>query len=144
MATKSTLISAINAQLTAIITQAKVRLASLQLVNEIYPTTPNETQSTDVLTSADANFDYDLNFTKIGRLVHVTGTATNASGSILSFGSNVFEFKTGEFYPNTTINQVFNSGGIAFSITASGELQALTSITVGDTIYFNFNYSTQD
>lgn len=144
MATKSTLISAINAQLTAIITQAKVRLASLQLVNEIYPTTQNETQATDVLTTADANFDYDLNFTKIGRLVHVTGTATNASGSILGFGSNVFEFKTGEFYPNTTINQVFNSGGIAFSITASGELQALTSITVGDTIYFNFNYSTQD
>lgn len=144
MATKTNLISAINTQLTAIITQAKVRLASLQLVNEVYPTTQNETQSTDVLTTADANFEYDLNFTKIGRLIHVTGTGTNVSGSILGFGSNVFEFKTGEFYPNTTINQVFNSGGIAFSITASGELQALTSITVDDTIYFNFNYSTQD
>lgn len=146
MATKTTITSLINSNLadSSDILASEHRAVEIALLNAFYPTTQNETQATDVLTTADANFDYDLNFTKIGRLVHVTGTATNVSGSILGFGSNVFEFKTGEFYPNTTINQVFNSGGIAFSITASGELQALTSITVGDTIYFNFNYSTQD
>jgi len=144
MATKTNLISAINTQLTAIITQAKVRLASLQLVNEVYPTTQNETQATDVITTASADFDYNLNFTKIGRLVHVTGTITNVSGSILGFGANVFEFKATEFYPNTTLTQVVNANDLNLTINASGEFQSISPIGVGQIVYLNFNYSTQD
>lgn len=144
MATKTNLISAINTQLTAIITQAKVRLASLQLVNEVYPTTQVETQSTDVITTASADFDYNLNFTKIGRLVHVTGTITNVSGSILGFGANVFEFKATEFYPNTTLTQVVNANDLNLTINASGEFQSISPIGVGQIVYLNFNYSTQD
>lgn len=144
MATKTNLISAINTQLTAIITQAKVRLASLQLVNEVYPTTQNETQTTDVITTASADFNYNLNFTKIGRLVHVTGTITNVSGSILGFGANVFEFKATEFYPNTTLTQVVNANDLNLTINASGEFQSISPIGVGQIVYLNFNYSTQD
>lgn len=139
---KNDLITAVNTQLTAIITQAKVRLASLNIINELYPTTQIETHTTNVITIADVNFVYNLNFTKIGRLVHVTGTATNVSGIILGFGSNVFEFKSTDFSPNTSINQVLSANGINFSITASNELQALTSIGIGQVIYFNFSYST--
>lgn len=144
MATKTNLISAINTQLTAIITQAKVRLASLQLVNEVYPTTQNETQATDVITTASADFNYNLSFTKIGRLVHVTGTITNVSGSILGFGANVFEFKATEFYPNTTLTQVVNANDLNLTINASGEFQSISPIGVGQIVYLNFNYSTQD
>lgn len=144
MATKTNLISAINTQLTAIITQAKVRLASLQLVNEVYPTTQTETEATDVITTASADFDYNLNFTKIGRLVHVTGTITNVSGSILGFGANVFEFKATEFYPNTTLTQVVNANDLNLTINASGEFQSISPIGVGQIVYLNFNYSTQD
>lgn len=144
MATKTNLISAINTQLTAIITQAKVRLASLQLVNEVYPTTQVETEATDVITTASADFDYNLNFTKIGRLVHVTGTITNVSGSILGFGANVFEFKATEFYPNTTLTQVVNANDLNLTINASGEFQSISPIGVGQIVYLNFNYSTQD
>jgi hypothetical protein len=141
---KSDLITAVNTQLTAIITQAKVRLASLQLVNEVYPTTQVETELIDVITTASADFDYNLNFTKIGRLVHVTGTIRNVSGSILGFGANVFEFKATEFYPNTTITQVVNTNDLNFTINASGELQSISPIGLGQIVYLNFNYSTQD
>jgi len=139
---KSDLITAVNTQLTAIITQAKVRLASLQIINELYPTTQNETQATAVITTADANFEYDLNFTKIGRSVNVTGSISNVSGSILGFGSNVFEFNATEFLPNTTINQLFEVSGVKFTITPSNELQAITSIGSGQVIYINIKYST--
>ena len=77
MATKTNLISAINTQLTAIITQAKVRLASLQLVNEIYPTPISDTQlTTNIVTKISNNFTYNLQFSKVGRNIHIYGSIT--------------------------------------------------------------------
>ena len=103
MATKTNLISAINTQLTAIITQAKVRLASLQLVNEIYPTPISDTQSTtNVVTKIGTYFTYNLQFTKTGRNIHIYGRITNISGSILSDVEEILEVTNSEFEPYTT------------------------------------------
>lgn len=144
MATKTNLITAINGFLSAIVTTLKHRNSMLEVVNEVYPTTQVETHATDVITTASADFDYNLNFTKIGRLVHITGTITNVSGSILGFGANVFEFKATEFYPNTTLTQVVNANDLNLTINASGEFQSISPIGVGQIVYLNFNYSTQD
>lgn len=144
MATKTNLITDINGFLSAIVTTLKHRNSMLEVVNAIYPTTQTETEATDVITTASADFDYNLNFTKIGRLVHVTGTITNVSGSILGFGANVFEFKATEFYPNTTLTQVVNANDLNLTINASGEFQSISPIGVGQIVYLNFNYSTQD
>jgi len=142
MATKTNLITAINGFLSAIVTTLKHRNSMLEVINELYPTTQNETHTTGIITTSNANFVYNLNFTKIGRLVHVTGTATNVSGSILGLDESVFDFKATEFYPNETINQAFSSGNYKFTI--SDKLYLSNSVGNGETIIFNFSYSTQD
>lgn len=144
MATKTNLITAINGFLSAIVTTLKHRNSMLEVVNEIYPTTQVETEASDVITTASADFDYNLNFTKIGRLVHVTGTITNVSGAILGFGATVFQFKDTEFYPNATITQVVNANDLNLTINVSAEFQSISPIGVGQIVYLNFNYSTQD
>ena len=143
MATKTNLISAINTQLTAIITQAKVRLASLQLVNEIYPTPISDTQATtNVVTKISTNFAYNLQFTKTGRNIHVCGSITNVSGSILG-GSveEILEVTNSEFEPYTTYSFICsNSNGNVELSFNSNALALVSSIGVGETIIINQTY----
>ena len=142
MATKTNLISAINTQLTAIITQAKVRLASLQLVNEIYPTPISDTQSTtNVVTKISTNFTYNLQFTKTGRNIHICGIITNISGSILSSVEEILEVTNSEFEPYTNYMLIGSNsnGNVVFSFN-SDALILVTSIGVGETIFINQTY----
>ena len=142
MATQTNLISAINTQLTAIITQAKVRLASLQLVNEIYPTPISDTQSTtNVVTKISTNFTYNLQFTKTGRNIHICGSITNISGSILSSVEEILEVTNSEFEPYTTYNFICGNlnGNVALSFN-SDALTLVSSIGVGETIIINQTY----
>ena len=113
MATQTNLISAINAQLTAIITQAKVRLASLQLVNEIYPTPILDTQdTTNIATKIGINFTYNLQFTKTGRNIHLYGIITNVSGLILDSVEDILKITNPEFEPYTNYTLIgSNSNG---------------------------------
>lgn len=105
MATKTNLISAINTQLTAIITQAKVRLAMSLLTDELYPTIVSETDLTSntITTKNSVNTDlhYDIAIIKQGRNVSIKGNVTNASGSIVSNGTNeeFFEITLAEYLP---------------------------------------------
>ena len=142
MATKTNLISAINTQLTAIITQAKVRLASLQLVNEIYPTPISDTQATtNVVTKISTNFAYNLQFTKTGRNIHVYGSITNISGSILNIVEEILEVTNSEFEPYTTYSFICsNSNGNVELSFNSNALALVSSIGVGETIIINQTY----
>ena len=78
MATKTNLISAINAQLTAIITQAKHRLSMLEFVNEIFP-------SSDTYIVTSGSVQYNLTFTKSGNKCTVSGTIENSTDSIVGW-----------------------------------------------------------
>ena len=142
MATQTNLISAINTQLTAIITQAKVRLASLQLVNEIYPTPISDTQATtNVVTKISTNFTYNLQFTKTGRNIHICGFIKNISGSILSNIEEILEVTNSEFEPYTAYD--FICGNLNGNVVLSFNSDALTlasSIGVGETIIINQTY----
>ena len=142
MATKTNLISAINTQLTAIITQAKVRLASLQLVNEIYPTPISDTQlTTNIVTKISTNFAYNLQFTKTGRNIHVYGLITNISGSILSSVEEILEVTNSEFEPYTNYTLIGSSlnGNVLLSFNSEA-LTLVASMGVGETIFINQTY----
>ena len=143
MATQTNLISAINTQLTAIITQAKVRLASLQLVDEIYPTPISDTQlTTNVVTKIGTKFTYNLQFTKTGRNIHVYGIITNISGSILSSSlEEILEVTNSEFepYTNYTLIGSNSNGNVTFSFN-SDALTLVSSIGVGESIIINQTY----
>ena len=142
MATKTNLISAINAQLTAIITQAKVRLASLQLVNEIYPTPISDTQATtNVVTKISTNFTYKLQFTKTGRNIHVCGSITNVSGSILNSLEDILEVTNSEFepYTNYTLMGSNSNGNINLSFNSEA-LTLVGSMADRETIIVNQTY----
>ena len=143
MATQTNLISAINTQLTAIITQAKVRLASLQLVDEIYPTPISDTQlTTNVVTKIGTKFTYNLQFTKTGRNIHVYGIITNISGSILSSSlEEILEVTNSEFEPYTNYTLIgSNSNGNVTLSFSSDALTLVSSIGVGEIIFINQTY----
>lgn len=142
MATQTNLISAINTQLTAIITQAKVRLASLQLVNEIYPTPISDTQATtNVVTKIGTKFHYNLQFTKTGRNIHLCGSITNISGSILSSVEEILEVTNSEFEPYTNYSLIGSNtnGNVGLSFN-SDALTLVSSMGVGETIIINQTY----
>ena len=105
MATKTNLISAINAQLTALITQAKVRLAMSLLTDELYPTIVSETDlTTNTITtknSVNTDLHYDIAIIKQGRNVSIKGYVTNASSVIVSYGADdeFLEITLAEYLP---------------------------------------------
>ena len=142
MATKTNLISAINAQLTAIITQAKVRLASLQLVNEIYPTPISDTQlTTNVVTKIGTKFIYNLQFSKVGRNIHIYGIITNVSGSILLSLEEILEVTNSEFEPYTNYTLIGSNSNVNVELSLNSDaLTLVTSIGVGETIIINQTY----
>jgi hypothetical protein len=144
--TKSSLISAINTQLTAIITQAKVRLASLELVNEIYPTTIEEFYAPPASVLSITNFlvtdlEYKIKFKKVGNTVFVDGSITNETGLIVS--GEVIEIINSEYLPRTgdSFNCSTNSGAL---LTIVNDKISVSTIGVSENHYFNFTYNTND
>ena len=104
MATKTNLIANINAQLTAIITQAKVRLASSLVVDEIYPTSNQERYNVigNLLSKTnfiDVDVFYDLQIKKSGNTVYVNGVVNNTGDS--AFSGNFLSIVSVEFQEMT-------------------------------------------
>ena len=146
MATKANLISAINAQLTAIITQAKVRLASSLIVDEIYPTTYyenyNETSNVLVITNfQQEGVRYVVSFKKVGNTVFYSGNVFNATTEIKS-GYFIHIVNT-EFLPQT--GKVFwtcASGGQRIEI--SGDSFDIEAVGASENTYFSGQYTTNN
>lgn len=145
MATKSNLLSSINTQLTAIITQAKHRLSMSALVDELYPSVISDTQATTNVLTASNGTDrtYNLKIVKQGRCVTVTGRLKNTLTSIVS---NV-EFATvtnAEFLASGTINYYGfgENGNVKITFTSSGSLLVTGSMASESEIEINFTYFT--
>lgn len=146
MATKANLITAINTQLTAIITQAKVRLASALVVDEIYPTkiVDNETTTT-VLTNDVVGLEYIITVWKQGNNVNVSGVITNNTTGILS-NIDLISITNAEYQPDATNLNPFRFYGanILFQVTSTNKIKIIDSLGVGNSVSFNFNYKSND
>lgn len=137
MATKANLITAIETQLTAIITQAKVRLASSLIVDNLYSTQINESSSAPSLTIIHNNdYTYKLTFNKIGNMVFLSGRIRNETSSL--FAGGVLVISNLEYRPNSDIR---TSNGIAISTTGVLSLPAIVNSSAID---FSITYQTND
>lgn len=103
MATKSGLIAAVNGWLTALITQAKVRSAALETINELYPTKVSDNNTNETYTTKNGSvITYSIQIVKQGRSVRINGSYNNTSGLAIPVGTTIFTFKTNEFTGDTS------------------------------------------
>ena len=147
MATKTVLINAINTQLTAIITQAKVRLASLLLVNELFPTEYRELHEQilpdelEITTPELSNLFYDISFVKRGNTVYINGYVRNKTGAI--FSGKVLNIDTTE-YNTKTNRQYYASCSNGTNLEIQNSSIYITEIANGGHAYFSLTYQTND
>jgi hypothetical protein len=140
MATKTGLLATINGFLTAVITQTKHRSSMSSIVDEIYPSSISDANTTETYTTkSGTNFNYNVTIIKSGNIANIKGTIQNASGSLLP-PQNIFAWKENEYKAisglGTSIN--FESEGIRYSISSSG-LALLTAMPNGT---YNFEFQT--
>ena len=147
MATKGNLITAINTQLTAIITQAKVRTASALIVAELYPAQYKETYESsttelEITEQLEVGFYYVIKFKKVGNTVFVDGNTNNKTLAI--FNGNFLQIVNSEFLPKTgdTFTAVTDLQG-RITLTDDG-IMSITSTGEDAKEYFNFTYTTND
>ena len=145
MATKTTIENLINSNLASgsNITASEHRAVLNIILNELYPTPISDTQATtNVVTKISTNFTYNLQFTKTGRNIHICGSITNISGSILGDDlEEILEVTNTEFEPYTNYTLIgSNSNGNIHLSFNSDALILVTSMGVGETIYINQTY----
>ena len=133
--TKTDLITAINTQLTAIITQAKVRLASLQLVNELFPIENNYTSV------VIGEITYNLNFKKVGNTIFLNGKIKNQTGSIIT--GEIYEITNSVYFGKTGITYYGTSNDKVFEI-LNNKISINSAFGDGESIYINASYQTND
>lgn len=136
MATKTNITSAINGFITAIVTVTKVRSAFDTLLNNVYPTPISDTQlTTNVVTKIGTKFTYNLQFSKVGRNIHIYGSITNVSGSVLNSVEDILEVTNAEFEPYTTYTLIGSTtnGNVQLSF-SSDALTLVGSMEAGETI----------
>ena len=147
MATKTDLINAITTQLTAIITQAKVRLASLVIVNELFPTEHIELHhqilpdELEITTPELSNLFYDISFVKRGNTVDMNGYVRNKTGAI--FSGKVLNIDTTE-YNTKTNRQYFASCSNGTNLEIQNSSIYITEIAHNEQAYFSLTYQTND
>lgn len=109
MANKSTIISNVNGFLTAIITQLKVRNASLELIKELYSDAVSDNQTNETYTTkSGTTINYSLTLKKVGNQPMLKGTITNTGLSMITT-QNVFAWKNNEFKPKAGFTYLFDA-----------------------------------
>jgi len=145
MATKTSLISAVNAQITAVIDDVKHRQSMLEVINELFPTTHTMSYTAVV----DTEVSYDLTFTKIGNLVTINGIVTNGSSSILTSGelitidNSLYFAKTG-YTAYLTCFTDLSSSRLYIDITNDKIILASSGIPADNSFRINATYLTND
>lgn len=141
--TKAGLITAINTQITAVITQAKHRLSMLEIVNELFQTT-----TTQIINTGVNNFHCNLRYKKIGNIVFLDGFITSKYAQTVDPGY-LIEIPNSLFYGTTT--GVYLLSGIKQSPTSvcslyiqQGGIYLIGSITPEQTIFINGHYQVND
>ena len=148
--TKAGLITAINNQITAVITQAKHRLSMLEIVNELFQTT-----TTQIINTGVNNFHCNLRYKKIGNIVFLDGFITSKYSQTVDPGY-LIEIPNSLFYGTTTgvylLSGIKQSPTIDFSSYTSvcslyiqqGGIYLIGSITPEQTIFINGHYQVND
>ena len=141
MATKTSITSAINGFITAIVTVTKVRSAFDTLLNNVYPTPISDTQlTTNIVTKISTNLAYNLQFSKVGRNIHIYGTITNIRGYALRT-ENILNITNPEFEPYTNYTLMgSNQNGNVQLYFNSNALILFSSMDGGETIIINQTY----
>jgi hypothetical protein len=146
MSTKTTIQNLIDSNLASgsNITATEHRAVLTSVLNNLYPTPLVDTHlTTNVITAFGSNFEYELAFTKVGRLVHVVGSITNVSGLILDI-QDIATITNAEFNPITTIIPVLqghNSSGQTINIQVeTGQLVLASTFGVATVFFINQSY----
>lgn len=160
MANKINLISLVNAQLTALITQAKVRLSASLMLNEFYPDIINDTHlsSTVLIKNNSLNLQYNVSIVKSGRMIFLKGFIKNNTGSVVTDSSSAnffFRIENQDFvadvsssFNNKTL--VSSTQNVGFQTEAgvdpseNNTLFFINTIAAGETVYFNTYYFTKN
>ena len=144
MANKTTITNLINSNLadSSTILASEHRAVEIALLDAIYPTPISDTQlTTNVVTKIGTKFTYNLQFSKVGRNIHIYGSVTNVSGSVLNNVEDILEVTNAEFEPYTTYGFIGSNinGNVNLSF-SSDALTLVSSMGVGETIIINQTY----
>ena len=149
MAIKSSITSAVNGFITAIITQTKLRSALSTLLDNFYPTVIYDTNSTTtVFTKADNDFIYDIKVAKVGRLVNICGSFTNDTESAISNQKladiTATEYQTDSLVVNHYVPAISTSGLTIFLSLVGTSIEIVGTAPKDVQFFFNGNYTVKD
>ena len=144
MSTKTTIQNLIDTNLASgsNITATEHRAVLTSVLNNLYPTPISDTQlTTNVVTKIGTKFTYNLQFSKVGRNIHIYGGVTNISGSVLNSLEEILEVTNAEFEPYTSYTLIGSNinGNVLLSF-SSDALMLVSSMGVGETIIINQTY----
>ena len=144
MANKTTITNLINSNLadSSTILASEHRAVEIALLDAIYPTPISDTQlTTNVVTKIGTKFTYNLQFSKVGRNIHICGSIKNVSGSVLNSVEDILEVTNAEFEPYTSYSFIgSNTNGNVNLSFSSDALTLASSMGVGETIIINQTY----
>ena len=144
MATKSTLITAVNGFIANVVSITKHRNSMLEIIDTLF-------QTTYVMSNVAGpdQFTYTLRFKKIGNVIWVDGTVKNeyTSGahgnvSLVTIDNSEFYAKTGQDTKGFVVGENSLSNGLLKFTTNSIFLE--TNIGNGNTIRINNHYQCND
>jgi hypothetical protein len=142
MPNKSTLTSTINGYITALITQAKLRSGFLEVINSLFQTTTYQADTT-----GSNKFLYDLRYKKIGNIVYLDGTITNAY-SIAKTTCDILTIPDSLFYAKTSFPTLLSINSTLYTPIRlkfeADKIKLDTSMQAGQVIYINAHYQTND
>jgi hypothetical protein len=154
MATKSNLITAVNGFITAVVNITKHRNSMLEVVNELYPATVQDTQATTNVFARgtiQTNFNYSFKLKKTGNIVFISGEITNNSSTTAFALGDITAIINTEYQPQSTqniIGMTNNNNRVLLTVVGSGvnRLSGLlyASIPANGRVDFNGFYFTND
>lgn len=111
------------------------------ILENIYMTPVTETQVSNTITTNNAYYDYNVNFTKTGRNVHITGSVTSKDNNAL-FLAPIFAISDSEYQ---TSYIAFGSGVTDAGETmriglSSNNLIMYNVLFANETMYINITY----
>jgi len=148
MATKANLITALNGFISAVVGITKHRNANNAIVDEIYPNSIIDNQTTETYTTSSTVVNYSISIVKSGNIAHISGSFQNPNHFLMS-NPIVFLWKNSEFKPNSSTSLFFlgidNSGNTKRIGMNNTILTLQDSLDALGTVYFDFKtYITQD
>ena len=146
--TKANLITALNGFISAVVGITKHRNANNAIVDEIYPNSIIDNQTTETYTTSSTVVNYSISIVKSGNIAHISGSFQNPNTLKIS-NPIVFLWKNSEFKPNSSTSLFFlgidNSGNTKRIGMNNTILTLQDSLDALSTVYFDFTtYITQD